>query len=184
MTTRLETTREPESLAQRLTARSPAPFQSARQPDLLDNLMDFEVAFPAIQPARAELAAVSAAHLRADTERVPVTRLAIQRGIGRNQHAFDQSMVTQPPKEFAGAIGRALLAHELQGFQAIAGLQLLPKRLGKIGHRVPTRHAVHIQPFQELSDTIARVVPFSETGPQLFVGLRFDIRRHKPRVAR
>src|SRR5207244_13079006 len=67
---------------------------------LVNRFLYAQVAFPAVQATRAELAAVGAADLSGDTKRLPVARFSIQRPTGGNQHAFDQRMVIEPPKKF------------------------------------------------------------------------------------
>ena len=80
--------------------------------NLFDDFVRRQVAFPAVESARAEFAAVGAADLRGDAERVAVARLAVERGIGGNQNAFDERMVVQPPEKFLRGVVRALLADE------------------------------------------------------------------------
>ena len=76
--------------------------------------MHAEIAFPAVEAAGAEFAAVGAADLRGDAERVPVAVVAVKRGVGGNQNAFDERMVGEPPEKFLRGVLRALFADEFQ----------------------------------------------------------------------
>ena len=70
--------------------------------------------FQPVEPAGAEFAAVGAADLRGDAERVAVARLAVERRVRRDQHAFDERMVAQPPEEFLRGVARALFANQFE----------------------------------------------------------------------
>ena len=83
--------------------------------NLFNNFIRREVAFPAVQSAGAEFAAVGAADLRGDAERVAVAGLAIKRGICGNQNAFDERMIVQSPEKFLRGVVRTLLADEFEG---------------------------------------------------------------------
>src|SRR6185369_2022166 len=67
--------------------------------DLLDDFVHAQVAFKAIETACTKLAAIGAADLGGDTERMPVAGLAIQGRVGRDEHAFDQRAIGEFPEE-------------------------------------------------------------------------------------
>ena len=59
--------------------------------NLLDDFVRRQIAFPAVEAAGAEFAAVGAADLGGNAERVPVAGVAVKRRVGRNQNAFDEA---------------------------------------------------------------------------------------------
>ena len=92
--TRLSTVRSPQSpvrgcAADDSTADCGLWIKSFDRQNLLDDFVGRQIAFPALKAAGAEFAAVGAADLGGDAERMTVARFAIERGIGRNQNAFD-----------------------------------------------------------------------------------------------
>ena len=78
-----------------------------------------EIAFPAVEAAGAKFAAVGAADLRGNAERVAVAGLAVKRGIGGNQNTFDERAVGQLPEKFLRGVARALLADKFERLQRI-----------------------------------------------------------------
>ena len=134
--------------------------------DLTDDLPWGEVAFPPVQPAGAEAAAVGAAHLGGDAQRVAIGRLAVEGRVGRNQHAFDERPVLQSPEEFLGAVPGALFAHQAQRAERPDRGQSGSQRSGEIGHGIPGLDAARVQPVQHLFETVGRFVPGRELVPQ------------------
>ena len=127
---------------------------------LLDDFLDAQVAFPAFEAAGAEFAAVGAADLGGDAKRVAVARLAVERRVGRDEHAFDQRMVAQPPEKLLRRVARRLVAGPIPARAASSVLQSCSrKRLGQVRHRVPTGHAMDVKPFQQLRNTVGRLAP-------------------------
>ena len=110
--------------------------------NLLHNFIRRKIAFPTFQAARAKFAAVGAADLRRNTQRVPVAGFAVKRGIGGNQNTFDERMIGQSPEKFLRGVLRALLAGEFESLKRKFSAQHFAQCLRQIGHRVPTRHAL------------------------------------------
>ena len=67
-----------------------------------------EVAGESGEAGGAEFAAVGAADLGGDAERAAVGLLAVERRVGRDEHAFDVAAVVQAEEELAGGVGGAL----------------------------------------------------------------------------
>src|SRR5207248_1104565 len=82
--------------------------------DLFDDFIRAQITLPALQPAGAELTAIGAADLRGDTKRVAVAGFAIERGIGRDEDALNEGMITQSPEKFLRGIVSALFENQLQ----------------------------------------------------------------------
>ena len=82
--------------------------------DLRDDLARRQVALEALQPARAELAAVGAADLGRNAEREPVRALAEHVERRGNQHALDVIAGAQLPEQFPRRVVRALQLRQLQ----------------------------------------------------------------------
>ena len=152
---------------------------SFHREDLLDDFIRREVAFPAVKPAGAEFAAVGAADLGGNAERVAVAGLAVKRGIGGNQHAFDERMVVQPPEKFLRGVARALLCGRVPAYAVkSASAQFFPQRFRQICHRLPVRRAAGVKPFEQLRDAVSRLVPLLELRLQFFAGHGFDVSPH------
>src|SRR5439155_703942 len=151
--------------------------------DLIDNLLDRQVALPAFQAARAKPAAVGAAHLRRNTEGVAIAGVAVKRRIGGNEHAFNQRAVLQPPKKLLGGVPRTLLADQGKGMQRIMLTEFIPQALRQAGHRLPTRGVMPIYPFQQLVRAIGRLAPLPQPGDQFLARQRFDVANHATSVS-
>src|ERR1035437_10444024 len=141
-----------------------------------------QVPLPAFEPAGAEFAAVGAADLGGDAERVTVARFAVERRVRRDEHAFDQRLVAQPPQELLRGVARPLFADELKRAQLVMRLQLRAQGLGQIRHRLPGSDAMRVEPLEHLRDSIGRLAPGPELDLQLFGGLRLYIRQHLKRL--
>jgi hypothetical protein len=150
---------------------------------LFDNFFAAKISFPALRTARAELAAVSAADLRGNAQCVAIADLAVERRVRGNEDAFDKGMVREAPKKFLGGVAGTLLANQFQRLQRVMAPQFFPQRLGQIRHRLPTRHAMNVKPFQNLRDAVSRFAPRFKLRFQFFFGLRFDIEGHGDKVA-
>ncbi len=118
-----------------------------RLDDLRDDLARRQVALEALQPARAELAAVGATHLRRDAQREAIAPLAEHVERRRNQHALDVIAGTQMPEQLPCGVMRALHLLQLQRAEIVGRLELLPQRRGQIRHLRDRRHALRINPF-------------------------------------
>jgi len=129
-----------------------------------------EVAFPAVEAAGAKLAAVGAADLGGDAERVAVAGIAVKCGIGGDQDAFNEHMVVEPPEKFLGGVTRTLLADQFQVQEQEVLGEFFAQRLGQVRHRLPGRDAVDIQPFKQLRDAINRLAPRFELDFQFSAG--------------
>ncbi len=136
-----------------------------------------EIAFPAFQPAGAKFASVSAADLRGNAKRMAVTRLAVKRRVGGNQHAFDECAIGQFPEKFLRGVARALFADEFERLQRKTFAQLFAQCFRQIRHRVPAGGAAGVKPVEQLGDAIGRLVPRLERGFQIFARQRFDVRQ-------
>ena len=145
---------------------------------MFDDFVRREVAFPAVKAARTKFAAIGAADLRGDAERVAVARLAVKRGIGGNQNAFDERAVGQFPEKFLRDVARALFADEFKCLQGIIFRQLRAQFFRQVRHRVPARDALDVKPFEQLGDTINRLLPKFELGFEFLAGQGFDVSRH------
>ena len=136
--------------------------------DLLDDFFGAEVAFPSIEAAGAEFATVGAADLRRSAQGLAVAGLAVEGRTGRDEHALDQRVVSQAPEKFLSGIPRTLLAHQLQRVERV----MIPKQIAQgfrqIGHRVPIRNPVDIEPLQQLRDAVGGLAPGLKPGLQLF----------------
>ena len=87
-------------------------------------------------------------------------------------------MVAQPPKKFLRRISRALLANQFERLKCVLIFQPLPQCFRQIRHRLPTRHAMHIQPLQQLRNAISRLAPRLKLRRYLICRLRFDVIEH------
>ena len=143
--------------------------------DLFHDLVDVEVAFPAIEAAGAEFAAVGAADLGGNAQGMAVAGLAVEGGVGGDENAFDEGAVREFPEKFLGGVMRALFAGELQGLERIFGAQLLPQTFGEIGHGVPGGDAAEVEPVEQLGGAVDGFVPSFELGFEGFAGQGFDI---------
>jgi hypothetical protein len=145
---------------------------------LLDDFVRQQIAFPTIQTARAEFAAVRTADLRGDTERVAIAAFAVERRVGRDQHAFDERMIGEPPEEFLRGVACALFADEFEGAEGVFVPQFFAQHLGQIGHRLPIRDALDIEPVHQLFHAINGLFPRGELGFQFLARQGFDVGRH------
>ena len=93
-----------------------------------------QIAGESRQPGGAELAAIGAAHLRGNTQRAAVGRFAVERRIGRHQHALHIAAVVQPKQQLAGAVGRALGVRVGEGMQPEIFRQGAAQRRGQVAH--------------------------------------------------
>ena len=148
---------------------------SLRGQHLLHDFLRPEVALPSVEAARAELAAVGTAHLRGDAQRVAVAGLAVERGVGGDEHALDERAIGQPPEELLRGVGRALLADEFEDVEREGLGQLRAKRLGQIRHRVPARDAALVEPVQHLPGAVSRRAPLLQAGFQVVTRDGFDV---------
>lgn len=98
--------------------------------DLFDNLLGPQVAFPAMETAGAELAAIGASHLGRDAQGMAIALIAVEGRIGGQQHALDQVPVRQPPEELLRAAKFALQGRQSRNPQGIVGGQGFPQRFG------------------------------------------------------
>ena len=147
--------------------------------DLLHNFVRRQVAFPAVEAAGAEFAAVGAADLGGNAERVAVARVAVKRRIGGNQNAFDERMVVQPPEEFLrGHRARPACGRVPSVWSEKSFVELFAQRLGQIRHRLPGRDAADVKPFEQLRDAINRLIPGCELGFQFLARQGFDVGQH------
>ena len=108
-----------------LTCALALAFPALDRQHLVDDFLHAQIAFPAVEAARAEFAAVGAADLRGDAERMAVAGVAVERRVGRDEHAFDERVVAQPPEEFLRGVARALFADQFEGGQGVMRAQLL-----------------------------------------------------------
>ena len=159
--------------------------------NLLHNFVRRQVAFPAFEAAGAEFAAVGAADLGGNAERMAVARVAVKRGIGGYQNAFDERMVVKPPEKFLGGIaftsvphcgttedGCALFADEFERLERKVFLQFFAERLGQVRHRFPARDVMDIKPFEQLGHAILGLLPGGEQRFQFLARQRFDVLQH------
>ena len=144
--------------------------------DLLDDFVRLEIAFPAFEAAGTEAAAIGAADLRGDAQGVTIAGFAIERRVGRNEDAFDERMVSEPPEEFLCGIAGALPGDELQSFECVMLPQLIAQAARQIGHSVPIRDAPAIKPVQELVEPVGREIPFGKARRQFVACLGSDVR--------
>ena len=80
---------------------------------LLHDLAGVEIARPAVEPARAKLAAVGAADLGGDADRPAIRAFAVKRRRGGDQHRLDQVPVAQAEEKFLRRVFRAEHAHDV-----------------------------------------------------------------------
>ena len=153
-------------------------FQPFHRQDLFDDFIGRQVAFPAVEAARAKFAAISAADLGGNAERVTVAGVAVKRGVGGDQNAFDERMVVKPPEEFLRGVMCALLADEFQGVEQKILAEFFAQGLGQVGHRIPGCDAMDVKPFEQLRDAINRLFPRFKPGFQFIAGQGFDISQH------
>src|SRR5437868_5409729 len=111
-----------------------------------------------------------------------VARLAVESGIGGNEHALDQRMIFETPKKFLGGIGRALFANQFETLQRKVLAELFAQGFGDIGHLAPIQSAADVEPVQELIEAIGWLAPSLEKGLEVVKGLRFDVRHEEERV--
>ena len=183
--TRLSTSRVSTSLELavvrgrvRLSDRGLSTASPFDRQDLLDDFVRREIAFPAVKAARAKFAAVGAADLGGDAERMAVAGVAVKRGIGGDQNAFDERMVVQPPEKFLRGVVCALFADEFERLERKVFLQFFAERLGQVRHRFPARDAMDIKPFEQLGHAILGLFPGGELRFQFLARQRFDVRQH------
>src|SRR5262245_50477637 len=104
---------------------------------LLDDFMRLQVAFPALQPARAEFATVSAPDLSGDTQRMAIAWLTVQGRVCRDEHTLDQGMIRQTPEELLSRVASPLFSNQFESLERKCLLQPGAQRLGKIRHGAP-----------------------------------------------
>ncbi len=146
--------------------------------DLLDDFFDVQVALPA-ERARWRRICSRRRSRPGWRRRACGGRWARRRGrVGGDEHAFDERMVAEAPEELLGGVARALLANQFQRGQGIVLAQFVAQGFGQVGHRLPMRDAMLVEPFEQLGEPVGRLAPGLEPGLQLFRGLRSYIRQH------
>ena len=119
---------------------------------MLDDLARPQVARPAVEAARAEFAAVSAADLRGNAERAAVAGLAVERGRGGDEHGLDELAVAEPKEEFLGRIVRAEPPHRSSmELQAEPFAERRAQRGGQVGHRLESLRPLAVNPIEQLA---------------------------------
>src|ERR1051325_8386346 len=92
----------------------PGSFSPFNSQDLFDNFIGLQISFPSFQPAGAEFAAVGAANLSRDAKGMPIAGFAVKGRAGRDEDAFNQRMIAQPPEKLLRRIMRALFLDQFE----------------------------------------------------------------------
>jgi len=117
-----------------------------------------------------------------------VARVAVKRGIGRNQNAFDERMVVQPPEKFLRGVastlrsiaaedGRALFADEFECLKRKVSFNFSRSGLGRFVI-VPARDAMDIKAIRATGHAILGLLPGGELRFQFLARQRFDVLQH------
>ena len=149
-----------------------APAVYLGEQHLVDHLRGGQVPHLARQGGGAEGAPHAAAHLAGDTHGVPV--------LIAHEHRLHAVAVGQLPQVFDGAVqlGYLLPGHLGRRQEGLAG-ELLPQRLGQVGHLVKGGDAP-VEPVEDLLGPEGGLSPLLEPGGELLQGHGFDIGHASP----
>ena len=141
---------------------------------LLHDLAYIQISRETFEPARAEFAAVSAAHLGRNAERPPVRAFAIQGGGGGNKHGLDQVPVGETEEKLLRRIFGAQHANGLEVAEGEVTGEEIAQALGKIGHLVERGCSFFIEPINDLLCAVGTLVPGRQPGLDLVEKERVD----------
>ena len=131
--------------------------QSLDLEELIDDLACMEIAFPTLESAGAKFAPVGATDLARHANSSPVRSLAVERGRGGNQYAFDKLRVRQAKKKFLRGVLGSRFADALQPGRGKFRLERTSQRRRQIRHFIPGLDAALVDPFQNLTGTVGRL---------------------------
>ena len=139
---------------------------------LVDHLRGGQVPHLAGQGGGAEGAPHAAAHLAGDTHGVPV--------LIAHEHRLHAVAVGQLPQVFDGAVqlGDLLPGHLGRRQEGLLG-ELLPQRLGQVGHLVKGGDPP-VEPVEDLLGPEGGLSPLLQPGGELLQGHGFDIGHASP----